>query len=188
MGYPLLPNEAVRSLEMARKQRSPLGQRMKWGAEQVGLTSEVIAERLGVGASTVRGWWTGHSEPAVEMLRQYAALTLVSVDYLVSGSDQTMGSSGSLAEWRLRFSELVRQGLEPMEAIDRITGEKPAGVEDWDLTTEEREVLTGAGPAMRQTLQKVAPNWESLSEQDREIVLALIERLAKPPPGDGEPG
>ena len=53
---------------MARKQRSPLGQRLKWASEQVGLTSDVLAEKLGVGASTVRGWWTGHSEPPVEML------------------------------------------------------------------------------------------------------------------------
>ena len=103
-----------------------------------------------------------------------------------------MGPSGTLQEWRLRFAELIQQGVDPLEAIDRITGEMPTGVEGWDLTPEEREVLEGSGPEMRQALDEASGgSWEDLSDEDRDMVLRLVERLAKasrPPPDDAAPG
>lgn len=167
---------------MARKQRSPLGRRLKWASEQAGLTSEVLAERLGVGPSTVRGWWTGHSEPSVDMLRQYAALTGVSADYLVSGSYQPTGQSGTIEQWRLRFAEMIRQGVDPTEAFDRMVGAphlNRTGIPEEKLTEQERQLLQGAGPAMNGVLDEMSGGrWDRLTDDQKQALLHLIETMA----------
>ena len=174
---------------MPSKDRLERGQRLKKAAKAVGFTSDTIGERVGKEGGTVRGWWRGYSEPDADTLALYAAACRVSIDYLVAGSERAMGPSGSLAEWRLRFAELIRQGMDPIAAIDKITGPPRTGVEGWALTPEEKELLAGSGPQMREAQEEQSRGqWEQLSDEDRELVLRVMERLARSPPGDAEPG
>jgi len=134
----------------------------------------------------VRNWWVGKNEPSRDIFTEYARLTKVSVGYLIEG-DQPMGPSGTLQEWRLRFAELIRQGLDPLEAIDRITGSATAGetgIPDERLTPEEREVLAGSGPAIAAALEEASEGrWDRLTPEQKEAVLRLIETIA---PGEDE--
>lgn len=162
------------------EERKAVGGRLRETAKAAGYTSDEIAEKLGVQGGSVRGWWVGRNEPSLSRLQQYAELVKVSTGYLLFGVEAAMGPSGTLQEWRLRFAELVRQGVDPVEAIDRITGTGSSLPEP--LTEAERELLSGAGPAMRAALEEASGGrWERLSPEQREAVLRLIETMT---PGD----
>lgn len=173
-------------------ERRAFGQRLKRVAQAAGYTSETLAELLGLTAGAVRTWWVGRNEPSRDMLTEYARVCGVSVAYLLTGGEEAMGPSGTLQEWRLRFAELIRQGAEPLEAIDRITGPQTTRVEGWDLTPEEREVLESSGPEMRARLEEASGgHWDDLNEEQREAVVRLVETMAKanrPPPDGDETG
>jgi transcriptional regulator with XRE-family HTH domain len=164
--------------------RRERGDRLKKAAKKAGFTSDQIGELLGVEGGTVRGWWRGASEPSIDMLTHYARLTLVSVSYLIEG-DRPMGPSGTLQEWLLRYAELIRQGVSPLEAINRITGVNSVsdpGIPGDRLTPEERALLAGDADAMQATLEDASGGqWDRLTDAQKLAVLQLIETMT---PGD----
>lgn len=169
---------------MAERQKSDWGARLKRLAKSAGFTAESLAERLGCSPSAVWAWWSGRNEPSVDMLRAYAEAVKVSVDYLV-GQEGPMGPAGSLQEWRLRFADLLRQGVSPDEAIDRITGPSYLDAEslvlpDSEMTAEERAILKGSAEAMREVLEHHSGGrWEELTVDQRAAVLQLIEVMVQ---------
>jgi transcriptional regulator with XRE-family HTH domain len=169
---------------MSSTGRRERGERLKKAAKKAGFTSDQIGELLGVEGGTVRGWWRGASEPSIDMLTHYARLTLVSVSYLIEG-DRPMGPSGTLQEWLLRYAELIRQGVPPLEAINQITGVSSVGdpgIPEDRLTPEEREILAGEATAMQAVLEEASGGqWDRLNDEQRLAVLRLIETMA---PGD----
>ena len=173
-------------------ERKAVGARLRDTAKAAGLTSDEIAEKLGVQGGSVRGWWVGRNEPSFTRLRKYAELVGVSTGYLLFGVDREMGPSGTLQEWRLRFAELIARGVNPLEALDQITGSphwNQTGIPDDRLTPEERTLLgdPAAGDAMRSALSEAtADSWERLTEDQKSAVLHLIETMARSP--RDEPG
>jgi transcriptional regulator with XRE-family HTH domain len=175
----------------SKKAKPPLAQRLKRAAQGAGFTSESLSERLGVTPGAVRSWWTGRNEPSVETLKDYAAVCRVSIHYLITG-DEPVPPVGTLQEWQLQFANLVRQGMDPAEAIDRITGMGPGAAA---MTAEERASLTGSGAAMREVLeQHSGGRWEELTDDQRHAVLLVIQAMAKanrsdrPPSDEGASG
>ena len=177
---------------MDQSEGNELGRRLKRLAKAAGYTAETLAEQLGCSPSAVWAWWAGRNEPSVDSLRAYARAVSVSVDYLVSGEDLPMGPVGTLREWRLRYAHLVAQGVDPAEAIDRISG--PSFVDtpmlaDSDLTAEERAILTGSADAMREVLEEIAATldalgphlpdyWETLTDRERRtLTRSLLRRV-----------
>jgi transcriptional regulator with XRE-family HTH domain len=161
-----------------------MGERLRETARQVGLTSDAIAEKLGVQGGSVRGWWRGRNEPAFEKLKAYADLVGVSISYLMFGSEKPMGPAGTLREWRIRFADLIAAGVDPAEAIDQISGEMPesevGGIPVDALTREERELLTGQGIKLKSELDRLADgHWLDLTMQQKEAILRLVETMAR---------
>ncbi|HEY9016445.1 MAG TPA: hypothetical protein VIM84_15430, partial [Gemmatimonadales bacterium] len=78
-------------------------------------------------------------------------------------------------------AELIRQGVDPLEAIDRVTGHEPGSmIDDSDLTAEERLILSAGPEAMQKALDEVSGGqWDDLTEDQRELVLRMIETLAQ---------
>lgn len=167
-------------------ERRAFGQRLKRAAQAAGFTSETIAETLGVSPGAVRNWWAGKNEPSRDALSHYARITRLQIGYLLRGSDEPMGPTGTLQEWRLRFAELIRQGVEPRAAINQITGGNHVGepgIAPDRLTEEEKQLLEGAGPRMRQVLEEVSGGqWDRLSDDKKEAILRLIEAMAQDEP------
>lgn len=168
---------------MRPNHRIALGQRLKASAKARGLKSDAVGEALQVEGGTVRGWWRGYSEPDTDRLRLYARLVGVSVDYLVSGADQPMGPIGSLQEWRLRYADLIRAGVSPLDAIEKITGpvlgpENDYGIPDEALTEEERTVL--AQPIRWRVIEAISPGqWEELTADQKDAVLRVVQAMAR---------
>jgi hypothetical protein len=127
------------------------------------------------------------------MLRAYARACHVSVHWLVAGDEEAMGPVGTLQEWRIRYADLVRQGVDPAEATDRISG-PPAG-EAEEMTDEEHRLLIGGAAAMREVLEDHSQGrWADLTEDQRSAVLEVIRSMARgnrperAPPDDASPG
>lgn len=84
----------------SKEDRQAVGARLRETAKAVGLTSDQVAERLGVQGGSVRGWWVGRNEPSFSRLKQYAEMVGVTTGYLLFGVDRAMGPSGTLQERR----------------------------------------------------------------------------------------
>lgn len=57
--------------------------------ESLGLMQAELAEKLGVGRTTLASWETGHRKPELAHLEALADLGGVSVDWLLGRTDQT---------------------------------------------------------------------------------------------------
>lgn len=159
---------------------------MKAAAKAAGFTSARLGELLGREDGTVRGWWRGHSEPTHDQMLRYAELTSVSVAYLISGAEEAMGPVGTLAEWRLRFADLVAQGIDPAAALDQISGQPPPieidGIPLAELNDAEKLLMAGLNEA-------AGGDWSRLTDEQKEAILRLVETMAKgnSPPVDPAP-
>lgn len=150
---------------MPKHDRPLLGSRLKEAATSAGYNSETIAELLGVGASTVRGWWIGRTEPSLEVLRTYSRLVGRSIDYLAGGRD--------FAEVVADFVERVMSGTSPGQAVEAL--------EIGRLTPGERRLLDQWGEEIRSFIREHAPApWASLSPSARRRFVAAL--LEEPPP------
>jgi transcriptional regulator with XRE-family HTH domain len=69
-----------------------LKDRLKELRTKKGLYQKELAERLGVGRSTVAAWETGSKRPEGRTLEQIADLFSVSVDYLLGRTDDLQGT------------------------------------------------------------------------------------------------
>lgn len=65
-----------------------LGQRIVSAREGMGLTTAQLARRLGVKTATLSGWETGRSEPRANRLATLAAMTNVSLIWLLSAEGE----------------------------------------------------------------------------------------------------
>lgn len=170
------------------EERRAVGARLRDTARAANLTSDQIAEALGVQGGSVRGWWVGRNEPSLGRLQQYAELVKVSPSYLLFGVEREMGASGTVQEVRLRLADLVNRGMDPAEAIDQILAEMnhvPAspGIPEKGLTPQERGLLSGKGPLMRRLLQALAGGkFDRLSDRRKEAILTLIEEFVQDEP------
>lgn len=164
-----------------------MGSRLRDTAQAAGYTSDSIAEALGVQGGSVRGWWVGRNEPSLERLKRYATLVGRSPGYLLYGEERPIEASETLQAWREQFAALVRAGMEPLEALDQVSGISSNSV----MSVEERSALTGVGDAMRAALEEASGgHWERLNADQREAVLRLIETMAQansPPSGADAP-
>lgn len=157
------------------KKRPAIAGRLKRTAQAAGYTSETIAERLGITAGAVRNWWVGRNEPSLEMLDSYAKATGVSVSYLVSGGE--VQPYVSERERRLRMADLIAQGANPIEAMEKSFEDVPEALRSrgWEITEDQRALLAGAGDAMRQELERASGGqWALLSPEQKEAVLRVI--------------
>lgn len=64
---------------------STFGDRITWAREQVGLTQEQLAHRMGVKTKTLRGWEEDQAEPRASRINIMAGMMNVSVVWLLSG-------------------------------------------------------------------------------------------------------
>lgn len=165
-------------------ERRALGERLRTTAKAAGFTSDSMAERLGIQGGSVRGWWSGRNEPSFARLKAYSDAVGVSISYLVFGSERPMGPVGTLQEWRVRYADLIAQGVDPAEAVDQISGEMPeseiGGIPVDELTPEERDLLVGQGVRLRLTLNQMAGgDWLLLTPEQKEVVLRLVETMGR---------
>lgn len=161
-----------------------MGERLRTTAKAAGFTSDSMAERLGIQGGSVRGWWSGRNEPSFARLKAYSDAVGVSISYLVFGSERPMGPVGTLQEWRVRYADLIAQGVDPAEAVDQISGEMPeseiGGIPVDELTPEERDLLVGQGVRLRLTLNQMAGgDWLLLTPEQKEVVLRLVETMGR---------
>jgi transcriptional regulator with XRE-family HTH domain len=161
------------------EERRALGSRLRDAAQAAGYTSDSMAEALGVQGGSVRGWWVGRNEPSLERLKQYAALVRRSPGFLLYGEERPIEPPETLKAWREQFAELVRAGVEPLEALDQVSGTAAEG----SMSAEDRQAISGAGDAMRAVLQEASGgHWDRLNADQREAVLRLIETMAQANP------
>lgn len=156
------------------EERQALGERLRETARAAGLTSDQIAERLGVQGGSVRGWWVGRNEPSVRRLKQYADLVGVSAGYLMFGQEEERDLPEGLRQWRRQFADLIAAGIAPLDALDQVMG---------------AEMVAKLPPALRQSLEENATvlqahlskasggRWMLLSPAEQEAVLRLIETM-----------
>jgi transcriptional regulator with XRE-family HTH domain len=174
--------ERMNDKDERKEFKRQLGDRMRSAARTGGWTSDRLAEAMDVEGGTVRGWWVGRTEPSVGKLTRYAELVKVSVEWLLHGDERPMGASGLFIEWFLRVRALTDRGLTPAEAIEEVTGPAPTGVEGWELTPEERELLGGPPGEVNALLHPRSPDLLplllQLSAEDQQMVRQLIARLA----------
>lgn len=147
-----------------------LAERLRYAAGRAQLTSEVLAERLGVTGGAVRRWWTGTNEPKLATLLSYARAVPCSVFWLVTGQYRE-----ELPErfWRfaLAFADLVADGLDPASAVEEVTGMM--------LTPKEARRLSRAAEGMVALLFFHSGGaWSLLSAAEKVEVLRKIESLA----------
>lgn len=156
-----------------------LGARLRDAAQAAGYTSDSIAEALAVQGGSVRGWWVGRNEPSLERLKKYAQLVGRSPGFLLYGEERPLEPSETLQAWREQFAKLVRDGVDPLQALDRVSGMSSESA----LSEEEKEAISGEGEAMRTVLQEASGgHWERLNADQREAVLRLIETMARTNP------
>lgn len=165
-------------------ERRAMGERLRNTAKAAGFTSDSMAERLGIQGGSVRGWWSGRNEPSFARLKAYSEAVGVSISFLVFGSERPMGPVGTLQEWRIRYADLIAQGIDPAEAVDRISAEMPlddvGGIPVDELTPGERDLLVGQGVKLRLKLNQMAGgHWLDLTPEQKEVVLRLIETMAR---------
>lgn len=98
---------------MAAKQRTPLSQRLVASAKRAGLTTEQVAERLGVAASTVYSWRTGRNEPPLALVVDWAKLVGVSLAWLATGEEDANEEQVRLVDWQI-LTEEERQAIRVM--------------------------------------------------------------------------
>ena len=123
-----LRTEGNGGIAMLSERLAKLRKKNKWPIHYV-------AERLGIAKSTYAGYESGYREPSLELLRQLAAIYVVSVDYLLGNEEAKLEPD---QEWNdpelgLWFKELAeapderRQELKQIWEIikQRESGRKP---------------------------------------------------------------
>ncbi len=73
---------------------STFGDRLVAAREAIGLTTEELAQRLGVNDETLRNWEDDRAEPRANKLQMLAGLLNVSIIWLMVGSGEGVGIGG----------------------------------------------------------------------------------------------
>jgi transcriptional regulator with XRE-family HTH domain len=100
------------------------GDRLSGAREQVGMTQEQLAERLGVRLSTLRKWEEDRSEPRVNRLMMLSGLLSVSFGWLLSGDGPGLNAPRDAAAEDGRLDDAIEELRElnrtALEMADRI--------------------------------------------------------------------
>jgi transcriptional regulator with XRE-family HTH domain len=160
---------------------------MKAAARSARLTSAALGTVLGVEDGAVRNWWRGHSEPTLDMLRQYADAVGVSAAYLLHGEEERSSAAP------LEKSEVVRV----LDALIAAFAAQPAGLTapTPDVSAAvtrhpEAERLAASVEVILDSVRhRFGREWSDLTEEERREVLASIadtllgqQRLEAPQP------
>lgn len=151
--------------------KKALGRRLREAAQSAGLSSDAVAERLGVQGGSVRGWWVGRTEPSNERLEAYAAMVNQSVAELRGAEEETDDRLlRSLMEW----IDLLHSGHSADEAYER----RPGNIRP--LTKEKRAILRAAQSGIEKDLAaRGGADWNSLTEEQKLEILTQIQRQAE---------
>lgn len=103
-------------------EHATLGDRLAVAREASGMTQSKLAQRLGVGAKTMRDWENDASEPRANRLQMLAALLGVSLRWLLTGEGNDVAPpdadkpaedpqlKATLAELRTVRADLLKMG------------------------------------------------------------------------------
>jgi transcriptional regulator with XRE-family HTH domain len=139
---------------MAKGEGSVLAARLRGTARAANLTSEDLAHRLEVKASTVRAWWSGRNQPPAGKLRAYAEAVGTRVSYLLTGGpdfealspeeerEQSRVGLKYVHQLRSDFDRQHMEEVDPHDLIERANaflGTRCAAqvMSDWMLMTED---------------------------------------------------
>jgi transcriptional regulator with XRE-family HTH domain len=159
---------------MARKERSPLAQRLDKAAARSGLTNEEISERLGVTAGNVSHWRTGRHRPDVETIQRFAAVVNASDYFLMTGRDDPAQLVLAFQSARQLWREAIARGEDAALAWEAIVGQEGR------FTDEERQQLSGETSELSRFLVSVdGLEWIGLTGEQHRIVRDLVRLLAR---------
>ncbi len=137
---------------MATDTRKLFGNRLRQARKRAGLTSEQVAERVGVVRQAIVSWESGKTSPTNEHLKQIAQLYRVTTDWLLYGEGQAFPQS----------SDVIFSGSSPPDRGLRVREDSHPYL--------ERERQTEFEHRLRAAAQQLSP-------EDMKTVLDLIAFL-----------
>lgn len=147
---------------------------MRQSAEQAGLKSESIADRLGVTGAAVRKWWLGDNEPSVGVLQQYADICGVSGYWLMSGNEDPTRLLQILYAARRLMRAAVERGEDASTALARILEDENI------LPPEDQARLSAESEDLRLWFMGLdEKDWVELGPDQQRVVKELIRMLGQ---------
>lgn len=77
----------------AKENENTLGTRIKLQMQRMGLTNNMIADKLGVDKSTISNWTSGHRTPELGTLVKLSDILNTSMDYLTGATKEHLPQS-----------------------------------------------------------------------------------------------
>lgn len=87
-----------------------LGKRIAFARRRMGVSQEVLANRLGVTPAAVGAYEQGRRSPSAAMLVSLSRILGVSVDFMLTGKPLHLGEIGTAAEYALQRQSLDGTG------------------------------------------------------------------------------
>lgn len=103
-----------------------LGHRIVSAREAMDLTTAQLARRLGVKTATLSGWETDRSEPRANRLATLAAMTNVSLIWLLTGEGEGPSEhslDADLSQLKVRLDQLKAQANDMAAEIEAIAAQ-----------------------------------------------------------------
>ena len=97
-----------------------LGDRLTAAREGAGLQIEALAEELGLRPETLEGWEVDQAEPTATLMGRIAAVTGVSLVWLLTGEGAGPRDTTAGAALRAELRELRRVLAEAVARVDRL--------------------------------------------------------------------
>lgn len=88
--------------------------------DEMGLTDYAVAQKTGVGRSTLSDWKRGIHVPGPDNLKKIADFFNVSVDYLLSGNDSRSDPGYVISDFEYQLILAYRKAGALQEAVDKI--------------------------------------------------------------------
>jgi transcriptional regulator with XRE-family HTH domain len=162
--------------------RTDLGDRLRKSAQQAGLSSDSIAEALGITGAAVRKWWLGDNEPSVGMLQRYADICEVSPYWLMTGNEDPSRLISILYAVRRLWRAAVARGEDASSALARILEDENI------LPPEERQRLSDQTDEIRLWFEGLdEEDWVELTPEQHRLVKDLVRMLGQRQQRESDP-